>query len=72
MKTCLVTGGSSGIGYATCQGLVEHGFEVVLTSRDRQRAARDPSAEEGRLKDRRADGRLHRTFDEHLGDIDAV
>ncbi|MGE4200288.1 MAG: SDR family NAD(P)-dependent oxidoreductase [Vulcanimicrobiota bacterium] len=34
-----MTGGSSGLGYATCQGLVQHGFRVVLTSRDPDRAA---------------------------------
>lgn len=39
MKTCLVTGGSSGLGYATCQGLIQQGFRVVLTSRDPGRAS---------------------------------
>jgi len=38
-KTALVTGGNSGIGYATAKILKEHNFQVCITGRDAQRVA---------------------------------
>jgi NAD(P)-dependent dehydrogenase (short-subunit alcohol dehydrogenase family) len=39
-KLALVTGGNAGIGLATCRGLLRHGAEVVMLSRDAARAER--------------------------------
>ncbi len=36
-KTALVTGGNKGIGFAICHGLLDAGFEVFLSARDRQK-----------------------------------
>ena len=36
-KTCLVTGGTSGVGAATARGLARLGARVVLVGRDRAR-----------------------------------
>ncbi|GGJ56916.1 SDR family oxidoreductase [Deinococcus roseus] len=38
LKTALVTGGTSGIGRATAEGLARNGFQVILTGRERSRA----------------------------------
>ena len=38
-KRALVTGSSQGIGFAIAQGLADHGAEVVLNGRDRDRLA---------------------------------
>ncbi|MEW2353690.1 SDR family NAD(P)-dependent oxidoreductase [Spirillospora sp. NPDC029432] len=35
--TAVVTGANRGIGYAVAEGLLQHGYEVVLVSRDRER-----------------------------------
>lgn len=35
-KTALVTGGNKGIGLAICQGLLQAGFNVILTARSRE------------------------------------
>lgn len=38
-KTCLVTGGTAGIGYVVARGLAEKGAEVVIVGRDAERGA---------------------------------
>ena len=38
-RLCLVTGASSGIGFATCKGLAERGATVIMACRDGQRGA---------------------------------
>lgn len=38
MKTCLITGGNSGIGYASALQLSKKGFEVIIVSRNKDKA----------------------------------
>lgn len=38
MKVAIVTGGTSGFGYATCELLLKRGFKVIVTSRNLGRA----------------------------------
>lgn len=37
-KTALVTGGNRGIGFAIAQGLLQKGYEVIITSRSLDKA----------------------------------
>ena len=39
-RVCIITGGNSGIGYATCEGLAAAGATVIMASRDAARARR--------------------------------
>ena len=55
-RTALVTGGSSGIGEAACEGLLAAGATVHLLGRDEERTARAVSRIESRLPE--APGRL--------------
>lgn len=40
MKVAIVTGGTSGFGYSTCQLLLKQGFRVIITSRNLGRASK--------------------------------
>ena len=40
MKVAIVTGGTSGFGYATCKLLLKQGFRVIITSRNLGRATK--------------------------------
>ncbi len=44
MKTCIVTGGASGIGFATVRVLVDQGWRVAVFDRDPQALARSATA----------------------------
>jgi dehydrogenase/reductase SDR family protein 12 len=55
-RTALVTGGSSGIGEAACEGLLAAGATVHLLGRDEERTAQAVSRVESRVAD--APGRL--------------
>lgn len=56
-KVCLVTGGSSGIGLATCRGLLELGHRVITTTRQGR-----PPALSGKVE----------VYDLDLADLDSV
>ncbi len=43
-RIALVTGGTSGVGYATALGLAKRGARIILTSRDENRGARAAEA----------------------------
>ncbi|MBK9233889.1 MAG: SDR family NAD(P)-dependent oxidoreductase [Anaerolineae bacterium] len=42
-RVAMITGGNSGIGFATASKLAAHGFHVVMASRNQQTSARRPS-----------------------------